>query len=307
MPLLLVLLAIAVSIWWLIASNMAAKEFDRIRSAEATRGRLWSCGEIAMGGFPFRIEAECRQAKLMVLGDHPTTITANRYVVVSQIYQPSLLLLEIDAPLSVTGANGSATTVNWSLFRASVHLESSLEADRISLEANDVIMKPSAQNEAAQFAHFEAHFRKRPVETGSSSDIEFSVDLSKALLASLGGAAFDGHVSGRVDQGVVFLEQMGPPALENWRKAEGKLVIDQLTMKRGDQHLSVSGVVTLDEQRRPSGKVDLAATGLRDLLKQTDMGQLADMMAGDVRLPLTMTKGRLLMGPLKLADLQPLY
>ena len=90
-------------------------------------------------------------------------------------------------------------------------------------------------------------------------------------------------------------------------KAEGKLVIDQLTMKRGDQHLSVSGVVTLDEQRRPSGKVDLAATGLRDLLKQTDMGQLADMMAGDVRLPLTMTKGRLLMGPLKLADLQPLY
>ena len=97
MPLLLVLLAIAVSIWWLIASNMAAKEFDRIRSAEATRGRLWSCGEIAMGGFPFRIEAECRQAKLMVLGDHPTTITANRYVVVSQIYQPSLLLLEIDS------------------------------------------------------------------------------------------------------------------------------------------------------------------------------------------------------------------
>ena len=307
MPLVLLLLGVAASVWWLVASSLAEKEFDQAIAAEASRGRAWSCGERSIGGFPFRIEAECRQAKLIILGERPITITASRVMALSQIYQPRLMLIEIAAPLSLVSSEGHSTDMNWSIFRASVHLETPVTADRISLEAKDVVIKSTAQNETAHLAQIETHIRKRPVETGTPIDVEFAADVAKASLDSIAGAPLDAHIAGRINQGVALLERSGTNAIETWRKADGKLILDQLTVNRGEQNLNVTGTISLDEQRRPTGKVDVAATGLRDLLKEIGMGQLADMMAGDVRLPLTMTKGRLLLGPLKLADLQPLY
>jgi hypothetical protein len=216
-------------------------------------------------------------------------------------------VIELQAPLTFTGADNHTAEMTWSLFHASVHLDTPITADRIALEAKDVVITSKTQNETARIAQIETHIRKRPVEAGVPTDVEFSADMMKAALESVGGPALDAHLSGRLDQGVVLLERSGSNPLEIWRKADGKLILNQMSVIRGDQNLNLTGTIGLDEQRRPAGKVDLAATGLRDVLKETGMGQLADMMAGDVRLPLTMTKGRLLLGPLKLADLQPLY
>jgi len=42
-PAFIVVLSIAVSIWWVVAARMADAGFDRWLASEATLGRQWSC------------------------------------------------------------------------------------------------------------------------------------------------------------------------------------------------------------------------------------------------------------------------
>ncbi len=61
---LLLLLAIAWSIAWVVIRNRTAEALDGWIAAEARAGREWTCGDRSIVGYPFRIEVVCNTLDL---------------------------------------------------------------------------------------------------------------------------------------------------------------------------------------------------------------------------------------------------
>ena len=73
MPGLLVVLAIGWSGFWFYASSQVGAQFERWRTREAQSGRVYDCGKLSVGGYPFRFEVRCENASIDFISQ-----TANR-------------------------------------------------------------------------------------------------------------------------------------------------------------------------------------------------------------------------------------
>ena len=119
------LLAIGWTGFWFYASSQVGAQFERWRTREAQSGRVYDCGKLDVGGYPFRFEVRCKDASVDLISQ-----TANRkfgkgqlseILAVAQIYNPRLLIAEFDGPLTVTEqGEQQSLIVNWSKARSSV-------------------------------------------------------------------------------------------------------------------------------------------------------------------------------------------
>ncbi len=307
MPGVLVLLSVAVSVWWGVATRLADAAFDHWLAKEAAAGRQWTCATRTMAGFPFRIELACDGLSLATSKGEPRALSLGGFVAVGQIYQPSLLLVDTRGPLQATLANGQTITAQWTMMRSSLHFENPTRADRVAWVVDGLTTQSNLPFATGHIGHAEFHMRSVPAESGPSQDHEIAVSVTEAGLHDGAiPASFEGHLT--VNKGAVLLDTAGPDGLEAWRSAGGELGIDQWEAKRGDQFLAVTGALSLDENHRLTGTLDLAAKGIGDGLKEAGLGAFGGIIgSGAVKLPLTFNKGRLLLGPLKLAELPPLY
>jgi hypothetical protein len=73
MPGVLLLLAIGWTGFWFYASSQVGAQFERWRTREAQSGRVYDCGKLAVGGYPFRFEVRCKDASVDLISQ-----TANR-------------------------------------------------------------------------------------------------------------------------------------------------------------------------------------------------------------------------------------
>ncbi|WP_333670608.1 DUF2125 domain-containing protein [Parvibaculum sp.] len=114
--------------------------------------------------------------------------------------------------------------------------------------------------------------------------------------------------------------------LQAWRANGGTLALSDLIVKWGPLDLTASGELALDTQNRLEGQLDARVTDFDGLLKamvrdgvvKEDEARIA--LAGlvlvsqfqgnrsdEVRVPVIMREGRLFLGPLAIAKLEPLY
>jgi len=62
MPGLVAVLAIGWSVFWYVASSEIGRQFDGWQAREAKAGRIYKCGDLSVGGYPFRFEVSCANA-----------------------------------------------------------------------------------------------------------------------------------------------------------------------------------------------------------------------------------------------------
>jgi len=307
MPAILVLLAISVSIWWVVATRFADSAFDHWLANEASAGRQWSCATRNMAGFPFRIELSCEGLTLVASKGEPRALSIGGFVAVAQIYQPSLILVETHGPMHATLASGQTLSGQWTMMRSSLHFETPSRADRVAWVVEGLTTEGTLPFATSTIPHAEFHLRKIPLDSGLPEDSEIAVSVKDAVFRDTSSpASFDSRLT--IKKGVLLMDNPGPAGVEAWRSAGGEVGIDRWDLKRGDQALAITGALSLDETHRLSGKIDFAAKGIGDVLKEIGLNALAGVIgSGSVKLPLAFNKGRLLLGPLKLAELPPLY
>jgi len=300
-------LAVAVSIWWVAAARMADAGFDRWLASEATLGRQWSCASRSMAGFPFRIELRCDGFSMSADKGEIRSASLGGFLALAQIYDPKRVLVDVNGPLTARLANGKTASLSWQAMRSSLHFETSIRADRVSWVVEDLAVESSSPPVSGKLGHGEFHMRKIEGEPNGPSDIEMAITASRGILRDLPPAAsFDAHLIAK--KGWLMSENPGLTGLENWRASGGEFVVDQWVMKRGEQALDLKGSVTIDEGHRLNGKIDLSASGLGEALKESGLSILSGSLgAGNVKLPFMLNKGRLLIGPLKIAEIPPLY
>ena len=308
-PALLLVLAVALSIGWLIFSREVETRLDALIAEEATKGRSWSCDNRKIAGYPFRIEIECINARLKDTGTSQSNVRLSRLGAVAQIYDPSLIIIEAQGPLVVDSKDQQSATAEWTSLRSSVHINASHKPDRLSIVGEGVSLKfqNKGQTQNLVMTRGEFHLRIKPVDDKPSSDLEFAAKVESLTSDMMAGPSIQLETAGTIEQGVLYLNFKGIDTVESWRQAKGRLQLDVLKINRGEQNIEMKGTLGLDEQRKLSGQIEVSGKGLDDVFKSQGLSKLSGLQASNLKVPLIFTKGLLLLGPFKVAELPPLY
>ena len=100
--LLLVILAAGWCAFWFYAAEQARDLIAGWIEREQRAGRAYTCADQNLAGFPFRIEFRCTKAVAeLSTVKPPVQLSASKVTAAVQVYQPTLLLAEIDGPVSI--------------------------------------------------------------------------------------------------------------------------------------------------------------------------------------------------------------
>ncbi len=151
------------SAFWYVAAGKAQTALEGWRAREAKAGRLYECGKESVGGYPFRFEFRCRNATALFQNSRPPIeAKVGGVLVVSQVYQPTLLISEFEGPLTISSpGKPPELTMNWELFQSSVRgtpaapERVSLVFDKPALDA----VNGSAPHPLLRAEHLELHGR----------------------------------------------------------------------------------------------------------------------------------------------------
>src|ERR1700745_3817882 len=134
-----VVVAAAWTGFWFYASSTAQATLAQGREQEARLGRTYSCGSQSTGGYPFRLEVRCDDARVEMRAFQPAVVIATKsLLVVAQVYDPTLLIGEITGPMTISEAGAPEPLVaNWRLAQISVRGRPNAP-ERVSMAADDV-------------------------------------------------------------------------------------------------------------------------------------------------------------------------
>ncbi len=318
---------------WKLAAGATETALDEWFAQENAAGRIWTCGERKLGGFPFRIELHCARPtfsglsnKLKVEGSVGDILAG------AHVFQPGLITATITSPFKASIGPGAASiTVQWNRMTAAWSA-----SDGALLLGSLHIEGAAIEGQGFGFAQATAVAQSVDVHIRSNSVLATSCDLvaeahnlaTPVLDQALGGqdpTNMSLAVTGtRIDS---VLRMSGGRALARWRRAGGQAEIKALHVERGELDLEANGALDIDDAHRLRGHIDVAASGLTDVMARFGIpaaalaiGNLLGGLTGKpdqgealgkpgaTHVVLTLADGRALLGPLRLPfALKPLY
>src|SRR5229473_1936920 len=339
MPVLLLVAAAAWSAFWFFAASQVDVRADAWRAQEAKSGRVYDCAKRSVAGFPFRLEVRCDGASVSLVSQTagqaatqtPMTAQLGEILIVAQVYDPKLLIAEFTAPATIADRGQQPSMiVNWSKARSSVVGLPAIP-QRASIVFDDpsiVRLDGSAQPPLA--ASFDADVR-----TMLSGLKDFSPRPWPERFREIQAAG--GHVEivqSRIQQGDLIAVAAGTLGLTTGGRLDGELQmtvagIEKVIPALGIEKMLDEGVpqTTLDrvapgvktqDLNNLLGALDRAIPGLGKVVKQNAnvgvaaginaLGKEAVLEGKKARaFPLRFVDGTVFLGPLKVAQVPPLF
>jgi hypothetical protein len=272
MPAVLVVLAIGWTVFWFYASSQVGAQFDRWRTREAQSGRVYDCGRLSVGGYPFRFEVRCKDATVDLISQ-----TANRkfgkgqlteILAVAQIYNPRLLIAEFDGPLTVTEqGEQQSLIVNWSKAQASI-FGLPVSPERVSLVVDEPTLERSAGSVRAPIGRAkrsELHGRIAEGSAAANPVIETAWQLTQASAESLHpalGEAFDMTSQARLSGLKDFRPKPWPERFREIQAANGRIEVLQSRLQQGTMIAVATGSLGITPQGMLEGELQMVVAGL---------------------------------------------
>lgn len=272
----LVLLGIIWSGFWYWSTNKAEATMTAWRAHEAEAGRVYECATTNFGGYPFRIEVDCAAPSV---DDRKTalSIRAQNLAAVAQVWDPTLVIGEIAAPLTVGPLGGPpAATMNWTLAQASLRgMPGAPERLSIVVDKPGLAAAPSG-TPLAVAEHMEMHGRFAPDSTPGHPVLDLALDLKNTTVPALVPAmgTFGPLASTGADLSIVAVLHgmsdltLKPLAqqLREMQAANGRLDITNARLQQGDLIASATGAVGLTPSGTLTGDLRLTVVSLAKLL-----------------------------------------
>ena len=264
-----VLLAAAWSGFWYVSAGKAQASLDEWRAREASAGRVYRCDQESFGGFPFRIEMDCRNP---LVEDRATQLTlrAGDLKAVAQVWDPTLLIGEISGPMTAGPSGADPTmTMKWTLAQASLR-GLPVSSQRLSIVVDRPGLASSDNSPLASADHLEFHARRAANSTPEDPALDFALDFTRFTsppMGSYAAAATDAHVVG-VLRGVGDLTPKSLAAkLRELQAANGKLELTSARLQQGDLIATAAGAVTLTPRGTLNGEINLTVINFGRLLQ----------------------------------------
>lgn len=280
--LILVIIAAGWCAFWFYAADRAKDMIAGWIEREQRSGRVYTCGDQSLGGFPFRIEFRCAKAVAELPKLHPpVTLTASGILAAVQIYQPNLLLTEIEGPLTVADHGQSPKiTANWSVAQISLRgtprapQRISFAADGLTLDRNDA----DRLDRVFSASHSELHGRLASGTVRENPVIDVATSLTGATAPTMHPLTRQ-PLDFAADAQLVGLRNFAPKTwTERFREiqaADGRIDIRNARLKQGDLLAVANGILKLTPAGYLEGELQVTATGVEKILPALGVEALA--------------------------------
>lgn len=336
----LCLVLVGVGLFWTYATWRAGTEIDAWMSREASLGRTWTCPDRKIAGFPFRIEVSCSGLSFKGNAEgRAVSGTLGSALAVAQIYNPNHVIVEFHGPLTAVDAQGRSLELVFALARASIMGRPGPGLERYSMEITEPRLKlhaPGLPEVSAAASMMDFHIRRTPDRPPSDGSYDVASMVQKASIplvdAWLGGNDLtDLNLLATITRAEPLVGRGLPEELERWRTEGGRIQLSQFTLSHGRKRVDAAGTLGLDDLHRAQGRLDLTVAGLDELLQSFGLsgrsaaigGLIAGVLGGrkaqaaeapqqdpagkGMMLPLRLDNGKVLIGPIAVATLLPLY
>ena len=280
--LILVIIAAGWSAFWFYAADRAQQTIAGWFAREQQAGRIYRCETQGLGGFPFRIEYRCggASAELQNLKP-PVALTATRMLAAAQVYQPNLILAEIDGPMSIADPGQSPNlTANWSLAQVSLRgtprapQRVAVAADRVTVDHNGT--GQMAQVFAARRAELHGRLASGTVTENPVIDIAGNlVQATMPMLHPLAAQAFDLSADTRLVGLRNFQPKPWAARFREIQQADGRIEVRNARVKQGDLLAIANGTLKLTASGHLDGDLQVTATGVEKILPALGVEVLA--------------------------------
>ncbi len=285
MPGLVVLLAIGWSVFWYVASSEIGRQFDGWQAREAKAGRVYKCGDLSVGGYPFRFEVSCANASASLSSQTPSQAPIEarvaRILAVAQVYNPKLMIAEFTSPATIVPQGGQSLTARWSLAQASV-FGLPEEPQRVALVFDNPAVErivSSVQSPFMHAKHVELHGR---IAEGSVNDhpvVDAALELDGATaegLHPLAAQPFDLTATARLRGLANFAPRPWPERFREIQQANGSVELVNSRVQQGDIIAVASGTLGISPQGRLDGELKMTVAGLEKIIPALGLDKIAN-------------------------------
>ena len=317
---------------WFAAARAAGHGVDAWIDAEAGRGRVWTCPERTITGFPFAVVLTCRHPLFTgrALGQGVQgSLDALRAE--ASILHPRSIAVDLTAPFAYRTSDAQVdVTGTWTSLHAD--LLGLPDVRTLRLRGGDVAVDgqfgPQGRH-GGRAGTLDAAFTMAPGQADPTLD--FALSLGAMPLAPLdellgGSTLADVILGGRLDRARLDDDARSPEEImEAWRRAGGRLDLSEARLTRGSSQADASGALTLDEAHRPQGRLATRLVGVEPILARYGIGGnlaaagslLTSLFGGggkpasppgSISLPVDLRNGRVAIGPIRTQiAVPPLY
>jgi hypothetical protein len=289
MPVLLLIAAAAWSAFWFYSASKVDETADAWRAREARSGRIYDCASRSVAGYPFRLEVRCDGASVSLVSQTagqaatktPITAKLGEILVVSQIYDPKLLIAEFTAPATITGPGQPSMIANWSKARSSV-VGLPMAPQRISLVFDDPAIDRtdiSPPTPLARAKHIELHGRLVEGSALDHPNIETVLRIEQGSVQEvhpLLAEPFDADVRTILTGLKDFSPKPWPQRFRELQAAGGHVEIVQSRVQQGDLIAVASGSLGLSAEGRLDGELQMTVAGLDKVIAALGIEKMLD-------------------------------
>jgi hypothetical protein len=289
MPVLLLIAAAAWSAFWFYSASKVDETTDAWRAREARSGRIYDCARRSVAGYPFRLEVRCDGASVSLVSQtagqaatqEPITAKLGEILVVSQIYDPKLLIAEFTAPATIAGPGQPSMIANWSKARSSVAGLPGVPR-RVALVFDDPTIdrtSGSLLTPLARAKHVELHGRLVEGSTPDHPDIETVLRIEQGSVQEvhpLLAEPFDADVRTILTGLKDFAPKPWPQRFREIQAAGGHVEIVQSRVQQGEVIAVASGSLGLNAEGRLDGELQMTVAGLDKLIAALGLEKMLD-------------------------------
>ena len=262
---------------WYYAAGVANRTLAGWMASEAAAGRVYTCGQEGIAGFPLSIQVRCVQAAAAFKTTQPPfDLAANDITFTAQVWQPGVLVGDVVGPVTVAEPGRTPSFIaNWASARMRVNgLPPNPEALAINLEHPHLDHGSGGAVFTADDAQLEARVVSGSIQNHPVVDVTLHFTAVAApTVHRLLAEPLRGDLE-IVLRGFKDLEQK--PLAQRFRELHdnnGAIELKSLRLQRADAILVGSGTVTVNARGRLDGMLQVSVYGLAALIPQLGIDQ----------------------------------
>ena len=262
---------------WFYAASAAEATIAGWREREAKVGRIYSCEQQTIGGFPFRIEVRCVDPAVELRRDDPpVALKAADLLVVAQVYQPTLLTSEFTGPMTIAEPGRAPGYVaNWTQGQTSMR-GTPAAPEHVSILVERPAVERVGEGAATVLKADRIEFSGRMVEGSAAGNpvIEFALHLVAALAPELHPFTtrpVDADVAATLRGLADFSPKPWPVRFRELQARGGRIEITRARIQQGESIAVSAGSLGLTERGGLDGQIQVTIVGIETIVKSLDI------------------------------------
>jgi hypothetical protein len=280
-PLIVAIVALGWTWLWNYAAGIAREAEAAWIQREAALGRVYACGALTIGGFPFSIVSRCAQAAASFRNTQPPfDARANGVTFSADVFRPTVLSGEVSGPITLADpGQAPAFVANFSVAKLRLFgLPPEPEAITVTLR-QPRLDRISGSDSGPNFQAEAVDVDGRIISGSATSNpvIEATAHLTGAMAPKF-HALLTEPLTGDIDAVLRGFKDFSPKPwaalFRDMQAAGGGIQIKTLRIERPDAIIVGNGTLTVNQSGKVDGLIQVAVVGLDNIVPLLGIDQL---------------------------------